>query len=79
MQNLTGKATHTSEQHKDHKDAIKIYEFIKERSPFSFSNDLINISTGVHAHTAVNVHEAKEKGIEILEDMDGKSPGAYTF
>ena len=41
--------------------------------------NLVSISTGIHANSSVNVDEAKSKGLDIIKDMDGKSIQDYTF
>ena len=40
---------------------------------------LRSISTGVHAHPAVNVDEAAAVGDMILTQMNGTTPAKYTF
>ena len=89
MQSLTGIAQSTSEQNKDMsiarqtrdwKDMEKIHCFLKDKNPFMIQKDLVNISNGMHASsTTVNVDDAKERGIEILQNMSGKNPSNHTF
>ena len=88
MQNLTGVHQKTSEQNKDLSaarqdrdwiDMKKIKDYINDRNPFEMDEHLVSISTGVHAHSSVNVDEARPKGFEIIKDMDGKPTKDYTF
>ena len=75
MQELTNTNFVTSEQHKenynsrkkrDAEDAEKMYQFLKERSPFNLPCNLRNIVSGVSASAGVNVDRAKEIGEAII-------------
>ena len=60
-------------------DIGKIQHYFKDRNPFEIEDDLVSISSGIHAHPSVNVEEARENGIEILKEMDGQITSNYTF
>ena len=88
MQILTGVHKNTSEQNKDLSlarqkqdmiDTGKIQHYFKDRNPFEIEDDLVSISSGIHAHPSVNVEEARENGIEILKEMDGQITSSYTL
>ena len=50
-----------------------ILSYLHENNPFILDNSLRDISTGVHAHSTVNVDKAESVGRAILEDMEGKA------
>ena len=86
MQELTGVNYNTGEQNKnmtaarqarDWKDTI--LQYLQEWNPFSLDPSLQSISTGVHAHSTVNVDEAVAVGNMILTQMNGTTPAEYTF
>ena len=52
---------------------------LAERNPFATHTDLINIMTGVHAESSVNVEKAREVGQSILNSMTGKPAAEYSF
>ena len=88
MQELTGVNYDTSEQNKDMtkarqardwKDTHTILSYFHENNPFTSNNSLRDISTGVHAQSAVNVDKAESVGRAILEDMEGKAVDEYVF
>ena len=88
MQDLTGVNYNTGEQNKDMttarqardwKDTLTVLQYLQERNPFSMDPSLRSISTGVHAHPAVNVDEAAAVGDMILTQMNGTTPAKYTF
>jgi len=90
MQDLTGEAFTTSDQHKessqsrmkkDVSDVMTILEFLDSRDPFSMDTppSLRSIATGIAAHTAVNCDNAEAVGKSILESMTGHSVSEYTF
>ena len=88
MQQLTGVYQSTGEQNKDlspsrqsrdWKDLQKLYKCLNERNPFDVERYLINIANGMHAQSSVNVDNAKEIGIKILYEMNGKTPLNHTF
>ena len=88
MQDLTGVNNNTGEQNKDMttarqardwKDTLTVLQYLQERKPFSMDPSLRSISTGVHAHPAVNVDEAAAVGDMILTQMNGTTPAKYTF
>ena len=62
-----------SRQARDMKDTWTLLLASAERNPFTTHTDLINIMTGVHAESSVNVEMAREVGQSILDSMTGKS------
>ena len=88
MQELTGVSYNTGEQNKDMakarqardwKDTHAVLKYLQERNPFTSDPSLRNISTGVHAHSTVNVDQAKDVGKTILASMEGKTAAEYSF
>ena len=59
------------------KDTWTLLRAMAERNPFITRTDLINIMTGVHAESSVNVKKAREVGQSILNSMTGK-PVAFS-
>ena len=85
---LTGVSYSTGEQNKDMtksrqardmKDTQTRLLALAERNPFTTHTDLINIMTGVHAGSSVNVENAREVGQSILDSMTGKAAAEYSF
>ena len=71
MLELTGDRYSTSEQNedmtksrqaRDMKDNRKLLLVLAERNPLTTHTDLINIMTGIHAESSVNVEKAREVG-----------------
>ena len=88
MQNLTGVTYETSEQHKecrdsrvkkDHEDAAILHEYLNDRNPFHFSQNLANIHTGEVAADNVDVYNAKDVGEKIIHSMVGQYVFSYSF
>ncbi|XP_062523628.1 uncharacterized protein LOC134198281 [Corticium candelabrum] len=88
MQELTGVSYNTGEQNKDitkarqardWKDTHKILKYLRDMNPFTSDTSLRSISTGVHAHSTVNVDKAKDVGNAILISMEGKTAAEYNF
>ena len=88
MQDLTGIRYNTGEHNKDitvarqardWKDTNTVLMYLSDRNPFPSDSDLQNISTGVHAHSTVDVDNAKAVRKVILDDMKGQSVVDYTF
>ena len=88
MQELTGVSYNTGEQNKDitkarqardWKDTHKILKYLRDMNLFTFDTSLRSISTGVHAHSTVNVDKAKDVGNAILISMEGKTAAEYNF
>ncbi|KAL7395056.1 hypothetical protein ABVT39_009276 [Epinephelus coioides] len=88
MQELTGVNHNTGEQNKDmtdarqacdKKDTLTVLNYLQERHPFCSDPSLRSVSTGVHAHTSVNVDKAKAIRNTILASMDGQTTAEYTF
>ena len=88
MQELTGVSYNTGEQNKDitkarmardWKDIITVLKYLQDKNPFTSDTSLRNISTGVHAHSTVNVNYAKDVGKAILTKMEGNTAADYTF
>ena len=88
MLELTGDRYSTSEQNKDitksrqardMKDNRTLLLVLAERNPFTAHTDLINIMTGVHAESSVNVEKAREVGQSILDSMTRKPAAEYSF
>ena len=86
MLELTGVSYSTGEQNKDMtkfrqardmKDTRTLLVALAERNPFATQTDLINIMTGVHAESSVNVEKAREVGQSILDSMTGKPAAEY--
>ncbi len=88
MQELSGVNYVTSEQNKDMtkarqardwKDTATILSYLEENTPFALDKSLRNISTGVHAHSTVNVDKAEVVGRAILDNMEGENVDEYVF
>ena len=88
MLELTGVSYSTGEQNKDMtksrqardmKDSRKLLLALAERNPFATHTKLINIMTGIHADSLVNVDKARDVGQSILSSMTGQSPAEYSF
>lgn len=88
MQEFTTVMYNTSEQHKeasytrqtrDCLDTKKILAFLLDRSPFTSEEPLRSLTSGVVAHSSVNVDKAKEAGELILQSMQGQNVWNYSF
>ena len=88
MQQITGTGYKSSDQHvestsarkeKDYKDILTLYEFLKERSPFTADKSLRNIETGMIANDEANVDSAKDIGNKILASMTEQLVTNYSF
>ncbi|XP_065915240.1 uncharacterized protein [Dysidea avara] len=89
MQELTGVSYDSGDQNKemtqarltrDWKDTQIILSCLQERDPFStFDTSLRSIYSGVHAHSIINVDNAREVGSAILDRMKGTTVAEYTF
>lgn len=88
MQNITGLAYITSDQHKessesrqvrDAKDTLKLLSFLSHMNPFEGEMSLRSIASGVVAHGKVNVDSAKAIGLEILQLMTKENALEFTF
>ena len=88
MQELTGVNYNTGEKNKDMtrarqdrdwKDTNTVLKYLQERSPFTQDTTLRNISTGINAHSTVNVGSAKDVGSALLAGMEGKTVAEHTF
>ena len=88
MQELTSVSFDSGEQNKDMaksrqardwKDAQTQLAYLQERNPFTCDHSLRSISTGVHAHSTVNVDAAKAVGNTILASMEGKTAADFSF
>ena len=88
MLELTGVSYSTGEQNKnmtksrqarDKKDTWTLLLALVERNHFTTDTDLINIVTGGHAESSVNVEKAREFGQSILESMTEKRAAEYSF
>lgn len=86
MQEFTGTKFVTSEQHKDIgsarqsrdvKDTCILLETLKEWNPFAPDSSLRSISSNMLATTSVNVDQAKQVGMGILNAMKGESVYNY--
>lgn len=73
------KDTTESRQPRDKEDSRTLLLALAERNPLTTHTDLINIMTGVHAESSVNVGKAREVGQSILDSMTGKSAAEYSF
>ena len=58
---------------------MAITSFLCERDPFSGDASLRNTATGVVAHSAVNVDNAKQVGLQILQAMEGQTVSEVTL
>lgn len=85
MQELTGLRYNTGEQNqditkarksRDWKDTTTVLKYLQDKNRFTSDSSLRNISTGVHAHSTVNVDHARDVGKAILE---GNTAADYTF
>ena len=88
MQDVTGINYNTGEQNKDMsvtrqdrdwKDTNTVLRYLSDRNPFPSDIGLHKISTGVHAHSSIDVDQAKTVGKAILNDMKGQCVMEYTF
>ena len=88
MQDVTGINYNTGEQNKDMsmtrqdrdwKDTNTVLRYLSDRNPFISDIALHNISTGVHAHSSVDVDHAESVGRAILDDMKENCVMEYTF
>jgi hypothetical protein len=88
MQELTGVTYSTSEQHKDTTQARQkrdmndtqiLLNFLQDRNPFSQDPCLRSIASGITAHSMVNVDDAEQIGVRILESMTGQKVFEYSF
>lgn len=61
------------------KDTRTLLLVLAERNPFTTHTDLINIMTGVHVKSCVNVEKAREVGETILDSITGKAAADYSF
>lgn len=86
IQDLTNLKTETSEQHKecgksrlvrDNKDIDYVYNFLKERNPFSGA--LRNIADGIVSTSKANVDKAEEIGFKILQSLENKNMFEHSF
>ena len=78
MQDVTGINYNTGEQNKDMsvtrqdrgwKDTNTVLRYLSDRNPSTSDIGLQNISTGVHAHSSIDVDQVKTVGKAILNDM----------
>jgi len=89
MQECTGVAYATSEQHidlsvsrqdRDECDIQKLSLFLSDLNPFGNDDgSLGSIASGLKADELVNADKAKEVGLKILNDMTGKDATEYVF
>ena len=68
-----------SRQARDMKDNRTLLLVLAERNPLTTHTDLINIMTGIHAESSVNVEKAREVGQSTLDSMTGKPAAEYSF
>ena len=61
------------------RDTWNVLNYLQERSPFTPNASLRNISTGINVHSTVNADNARDIANAILESMEGKTVGEYTF
>ena len=61
------------------KDNRTLLLVLAERNPFTTHTNVINIMTGVHAESSVNVEKAREVGQSIFDSMTGKPAAEYSF
>ena len=80
MQDITGINYNTGEQNKDMsvtrqdrdwKGTNTVLRYLSDRNPFTSDIGLHKISTGVHAHSSIDVDQAKTVGKAILIEMKG--------
>lgn len=88
MQDVTGTAFTTSEQHKesmhtrierDQKDMDELKNYLQNRNPFTSDPSLRNIASWMTADKSVNVDRAKDVGLNILHKMEGENVAQCTF
>ena len=87
IQELTGRVLATSDQHKDTtparitrdcNDMTNILNFVSEYNPFSESDSLRNIVSGLTSSSS-NVHKVREVGDAILENLYGSNVFEFSF
>ena len=66
-------------QDRDWKDTNTVLRYLSDRNPFTSDIALQNISTGVHAHSSIDVDQATTVGKAILNGMKGQCVMEYTF
>ena len=88
IQDVTGINYNTGEQNKDMsvtrqdrdwKDTNTVLRYLSDRNLFTSDIGLHNISTGVHAHSSIDVDQAKTVGKVILNDIKGQCVMEYMF
>ena len=58
-------------QDRDWKDTNTVLSYLSDRNPFTSDIGLHKTSTGVHAHSSIDVDQAKTVGKDILIEMKG--------
>ena len=88
MQEVSGAKTETGHQNKDFgpshvacdwKDTNLVQEYLEERNPFDYGQELCNVSDGVHAHASVNVDSSEAVGENIISKMVGATAAGFSF
>ena len=88
MQQFSGVSYETSGQHKDVSaarqardvsDTVDLIDYLNERDPFVQNDSLFNIANDMTAQESVNVENAREIGVKIVESMARKSTDEFTF
>ena len=64
---------------RDWEDTQLVSNFLKDRNPFEYGETFCSIANGVHAHSSVNVENAKATGESVLEKMVEEKWSNYTF
>ena len=82
MENFCSSTYDSSEQHvdarssrmsRDASDLKKLLQFYEERNPFTPSDKIRSIYSGLVGNGKINCHEALEIGIKLLNNINGKS------
>ena len=88
MQQVSGAKTETGHQNKDFgpshvahdwKDINLVQEYLEERNPFDYGQELCNVSDGVHAHASVNGDCSEAVGENIIFKMVGATAAGLTM
>ena len=88
MQEVSGVKTETGPKNKDFdpsrvahdwKDTNLVQEYLEERNPFDYGQELCNVSDGVHAHASVNGDCSEAVGENIISKMVGATAADFSF
>ena len=64
---------------RDWKDTNLVQEYLEERNPFDYGQELSNVSDGVQAHASVNGDCSEAVGENIISKMVGATAADFSF